>query len=75
MNLLSGGLLGSGRWGRNSGGELGLEFADGALEFGELLGVFVGEIVQLFAKLGVLEIQRNEKGRRGEQRQPIEHVQ
>jgi hypothetical protein len=58
--------------GGGRGGEFGLELADNSLQFHKLLIVFFGEFVELFAKLGLLEIQRNEKCRGGEQRQPIE---
>lgn len=75
VNLLCDGLLGSGRWGRNCSGNLSLEFTDSALKFGELLGVFVGEIVQLFSKFGLPYKKRNEQKWHSEKRQPIEQVQ
>jgi hypothetical protein len=57
------------------GGGLGVEFADSSLQFQKLLVVFFCEVVELFMKLGLPEIQRNDQNRRGEQRQPIDHVQ
>ena len=59
--------------GRSGCSNLNLEFTDGALQFGELLGVFFGEVVQLFAKLGVPDVQRNGQNRSGEQHQTIEN--
>jgi hypothetical protein len=35
------------------GGEFGLELTDDALQFGELFGVFFGEVVELFAESGL----------------------
>ena len=55
--------------------ELGLEFADGALQFCELFRVFFGEIVQLFAKSGMPDVKTNSQKGRGEQYQHIETKQ
>jgi len=52
-----------------------LEFADDALQFCEPLGVFFGLLVEKFAKAGLTYKKVDEQNRRGEQRQPIEHVQ
>jgi hypothetical protein len=73
--LLGGGLFGGGGCGRRCGGEFGLEFTDDALQFGELFGVFFGLLVEKFAKAGLTYKEIDEQNRRGEQRQPIEHVQ
>lgn len=72
--LWGGGFLGSGRCGRR-GGEFGLEFTHDALQFRELFGVFFGLLVEKFAKAGLTYKKIDEQNRRGEQRQPIEHVQ
>jgi len=52
---------------------LGLEFADGALQFCELLGVLFGEFVQLPAEFGISNVQRNGQNGSGEQYQSIDN--
>jgi hypothetical protein len=70
--------LGRGRFldgwgcGRNCGPNLGLQFADGTLQFRVLFGVFFGEFGQLLLKFGIPKIEPNRQERRGEQQQPIE---
>lgn len=67
------GLLGGRRDGRSGSSSLNLEFPYGTLQFGELLGVIFGEVVQLFAKLGIPDVQRNGQNRSGEEHQPIDN--
>jgi hypothetical protein len=45
--------LGGGLCRRRGGGEFGLEFADGALQFRKPLVVFFGQVGELFAKSGL----------------------
>ena len=44
-----------GSWRRRGGSKFELEFANSSLQFQKLLVVFFGEIVELFAKLGLPE--------------------
>jgi hypothetical protein len=51
--LGSDGLLSDGRWGRSGRSDLGLEFPDDALQSCDLFRVFLGQVVDLFAKSGL----------------------